>query len=69
MITVAMDSGQYFQKGRPNAWFSRVKNSQFHPILRASKVLEGLGSQKNLISQNAEIKVCLDHKFKSSGMN
>jgi len=34
---------------------SRIQN--FTLFLRPSEVLEGLGSQKNLISQNAKMKV------------
>ena len=60
-IICPVDTGQYFKKGRPKAQFfqaySKVKNPKVGSFLRAPEYLEGLRSQKNLIFQNAQIKV------------
>ena len=57
----SVDTGQKFKNGRPKAYFfkaySKVKNPKVGSFLRAPEDFEGLRSQKNLIFQNAQIKV------------
>ena len=56
-----VDTGQKFKNGRPKAYFfkaySKVKNPKVGSFLKAPEDFEGLGSQKNLIFQNTQIKV------------
>ena len=56
-----IDTGQNFKNSCPKAYFfkayTKVKNPKVGSFLRAPEDFEGIGSQKNLIFQNAQIKV------------
>ena len=60
-IAYTVDTGQKILNGCPKAYFfkayAKVKNPKVGSFLRASEDFEGLRSQKNLIFQNAQIKV------------